>query len=112
MPASRLTVVEHSATPRAPASIREKASEPTRFPEEPIRRALRVIRKCKPGVVCFIGKIAFNKFYGSRKCDWSRQTPIDGVPVYLMHFPIRGPAVVRVRELQAMKRASSVRAIS
>ena len=28
-----------------------------------IKRALRIIRTYKPKVVCFIGKIAFNKFY-------------------------------------------------
>ena len=70
------------------------------------RRALGIIRRYKPRVVCFIGKIAFNKFYDNRKCDWGWQTPIAGVPVYLMHFPIRGPAAVRVQELKEMKRVS------
>ena len=67
-----------------------------------VRRALRTIRTCKPMVVCFIGKIAINTFYGSSKCDWGWQTEIEGTPVYLMHFPIRGPAVVRETELQAL----------
>jgi double-stranded uracil-DNA glycosylase len=71
-----------------------------------VRRALRIIRSCKPRVVCFIGKIAFNTFYGSRKCDWGWQSAIEGIPVYLMHFPIRGPASVRVKELQELKKAS------
>jgi TDG/mug DNA glycosylase family protein len=72
-----------------------------------IRRALRIISTCKPKVICFIGKIAFNTFYNSRKCDWGWQSEIAGVPVYLMHFPIRGPASVRVKELEELKRASS-----
>ena len=72
-----------------------------------IRRALKIIRKYKPRVVCFIGKIAFNKFYGTRKCDWGWQTELDGTPAYLMHFPIRGPASVRVKELKELKRASA-----
>jgi double-stranded uracil-DNA glycosylase len=71
-----------------------------------IRRALRIIRRCKPRAVCFIGKIAFNTFYHSRKCDWGWQTAIEDVPVYLMHFPIRGPASVRVRELKELERVS------
>ncbi|HSU85499.1 MAG TPA: uracil-DNA glycosylase family protein [Chthoniobacterales bacterium] len=71
-----------------------------------IRRALRIIRRCKPRAVCFIGKIAFNTFYNIRKCDWGWQTAIEDVPVYLMHFPIRGPASVRVRELKELERVS------
>ena len=71
-----------------------------------IRRVLRIIRTCKPKVVCFIGKIAFNSFYRNRKCDWGWQRDIDGTPVYLMHFPIRGPASVRERELKELKRAT------
>jgi TDG/mug DNA glycosylase family protein len=74
-----------------------------------IRRVLSITRKYKPRVVCFIGKIAFSKFYGTRKCDWGWQTPIEGVPAYLMHFPIRGPASVRVKELQELKRATRIR---
>ena len=57
-------------------------------------------------MVCFIGKIAFNTFYGRRKCDWGWQPEIAGARVYLMHFPIRGPASVRVKELKEVKRAS------
>lgn len=71
-----------------------------------IRRALRVIRNYRPNVVCFIGKIAFNTFYSSRKCEWGWQTQIEGTRVYLMHFPIRGPASVRVKELSEVKLAS------
>ena len=64
--------------------------------EAGIKRALRIVRKCNPRVVCFIGKIAFNTFYQSRKCDWGWQTKIYNAKVYLMHFPIRGPASIRV----------------
>ncbi|HEY5297059.1 MAG TPA: mismatch-specific DNA-glycosylase [Verrucomicrobiae bacterium] len=71
-----------------------------------IRRALGVIRNYRPNVVCFIGKIAFNTFYSSRKCEWGWQTEIEGTRVYLMHFPIRGPASVRVKELSEVKLAS------
>src|ERR1039458_6914739 len=71
-----------------------------------IRRALRIIRRYKPKVVCFIGKIAFNTFCSSRKCDWGWQTEIEDTRVYLMHFPIRGPAAVRVNELSEVKSAT------
>jgi double-stranded uracil-DNA glycosylase len=71
-----------------------------------IRRVLKIIRNYKPVVVCFIGKITFETFWSGRKCDWGWQTEIQGAKVYLMHFPIRGPASIRVRELKEMKCAA------
>ena len=71
-----------------------------------VRRALRIIRTYRPKVVCFIGKITFNTFYSSRKCDWGWQTEIDDARVYLMHFPIRGMAAIRVKELTEVKQVS------
>jgi len=77
-----------------------------------IRRARKIILACKPRVVCFIGKIAFNKFYGSKKCEWGWQVGINDSRVYLMHFPIRGPAEVRVKELREVKEASDDQKLS
>jgi TDG/mug DNA glycosylase family protein len=71
-----------------------------------IKRALDAIRTYKPKVVCFIGKIALNKFLGSRACDYGWQKDIENARVYLMHFPIRGPASIRVKELREVNRAS------
>ncbi|HZQ48542.1 MAG TPA: mismatch-specific DNA-glycosylase [Verrucomicrobiae bacterium] len=71
-----------------------------------VRRALRIIRTAKPKVVCFIGKITFNTFQGSRKCDYGWQKKIGGARVYVMHFPIRGRASIRVKELRKVARAS------
>jgi TDG/mug DNA glycosylase family protein len=71
-----------------------------------IKRALETIRTRKPKVVCFIGKITLNTFRGSRTCNYGWQRNIGDSQVYLMHFPIRGPASVRVRELRKVKRAS------
>ena len=81
----------------------------TRGEEEAgIKRALDAIRTYKPKVVCFIGKIALNKFQGSRACDYGWQKDIENAKVYLMHFPIRGPASIRLRELKEVKRASQL----
>jgi len=71
-----------------------------------VSRALKIIRTHTPRVVCFIGKVTFNKFQGSRKCDYGWQENIGHSRVYLMHAPIRGLASVRVRELRTIKRAS------
>ena len=57
-------------------------------------------------MVCFIGKVAFNTFYNSRKCEWGWQMEIGGARVYVMHFPIRGAAAIRVKELAELKRAT------
>ena len=71
-----------------------------------IKRALEAIRTCKPKVVCFVGKIAFKKFQGSLTCDYGWQNEIENARVYLMHFPIRGPASIRLKELSEVKIAS------
>lgn len=71
------------------------------------KRVLEIIRTGKPKVVCFIGKITFNTFRGSRACDYGWQKNIGNSRVFLMHFPIRGPASIRVRELREVKRASN-----
>jgi TDG/mug DNA glycosylase family protein len=71
-----------------------------------IKRALETIQTHKPKIVCFIGKITLNIFRGSRVCDYGWQPNIANSRVYLMHFPIRGPASVRVRELSEVRIAS------
>lgn len=71
-----------------------------------VRRALDLIRTHQPKVVCFIGKVTFNKFQGSRQCDYGWQENIAQSRVYLMHAPNRGFAAVRINELHEIKRAS------
>ena len=73
-----------------------------------VRRALKIIRTCKPKVVCFIGKVTFNKFRGSRECAYGWQDKIGEASVYLMHFPIRGPASIRVKELREVAQAADL----
>jgi double-stranded uracil-DNA glycosylase len=68
--------------------------------QEGVRRALKIIQRDQPKVVCFIGKVTYNKFQGSRKCAYGWQKKIGNASVYLMHFPIRGPASIRVKELR------------
>src|SRR6185312_10164614 len=73
-----------------------------------VRRALKIIQTCKPKVVCFIGKVTFNKFRGSRECAYGWQGKIGDASVYLMHFPIRGSASVRVKELTEVNRLAAL----
>ena len=64
------------------------------------RRILRLISTNKPRVVCFIGKVTYSKFVGHNDFDFGWQNDICGSKAYVMHFPIRGRAEVRVRELK------------
>jgi len=73
-----------------------------------VRRAFKIIRTCKPKVVCFIGKVTFDKFRGSRGCKYGWQSKIGEASVYLMHFPIRGPASIRVKELREVGRMANL----
>jgi TDG/mug DNA glycosylase family protein len=73
-----------------------------------VRRTIKLIRTHRPKVVCFIGKVTFNKFHGSRECDFGWQEKIESTQVYLMHFPIRGPASIRVEDLRDVKRAANI----
>lgn len=68
-----------------------------------VERALKTIQTYKPRVVCFIGKITYVMFRGSRDCDFGWQGDIGDSRVHVMHFPIRGPASIRIEELQEMK---------
>ncbi len=70
-----------------------------------IKRILKIIRTYRPKIVCFIGKVAYNTFKDIRQSDYGWQGKIGDTRAYLMHFPIRGPASIRVKELIEIKRA-------
>lgn len=67
----------------------------------------RVIKTQNPNVVCFIGKIAYEKYIGSKKFDFGWQNDIFASKVFVMHFPLRGEAIVRIRELKKVARVGS-----
>jgi TDG/mug DNA glycosylase family protein len=71
-----------------------------------VERAIRTILTYKPKVVCFVGKVTYNKFRGTRDCDYGWQEDIGATRVCVMHVPIRGPADVRIQELEEIKQAS------
>ena len=67
------------------------------------RRISSLIASNHPKVVCFIGRITYSKFSGSNNFDFGWQQGIDSSKVYVMHFPIRGRAQVRIDELKEIK---------
>ncbi|ASI13831.1 uracil-DNA glycosylase [Candidatus Mancarchaeum acidiphilum] len=58
------------------------------------------IIKYRPKVACFIGKVTYEKFSGEKLESFGWNGSIGKSKVYVMHFPIRGPAAIRVDELK------------
>jgi len=70
------------------------------------RRVSHIIKTEKPPVVCFIGRVAYEKYIGSKEFSFGWQEPINKSSIFVMHFPLRGEAIVRTRELQDVLQAA------
>jgi TDG/mug DNA glycosylase family protein len=82
-------------------------SELEKGEELPGRKKIsRIIRTEMPKVVCFIGKITYEKYTGSKDFSFGWQNSINGTQIFVMHFPLRGEAVVRIRELRKIAQAA------
>lgn len=64
------------------------------------------IKVYKPSVVCFIGKVTYSLFSGSRDFSFGWQRPIGSSKVYAMHYPLRGPASIRIKDLKIVYAAA------
>jgi TDG/mug DNA glycosylase family protein len=62
---------------------------------------LNTIKEDEPEIVCFIGKVAYEKFSGVKKFRFGWQDDIYASKSFVMHFPLRGKASVRVRDLKS-----------
>lgn len=81
-------------------------SDLTRGEELPGRNKISsIIKLQKPKVVCFIGKITYEKYIGSKEFSYGWQESIKGTRVFVMHSPLRGEARVRIQELRMVKEA-------
>lgn len=69
------------------------------------KKISRIIKVEMPKIVCFIGKVAYEKYTGLKDFSFGWQESIGTSKVFVMHFPLRGEAIIRVRELQRVKRA-------
>jgi TDG/mug DNA glycosylase family protein len=65
-----------------------------------------IISEEKPQVVCFIGKITYEKYSGVKDFSFGWQNSIHGTKIFVMHFPLRGAADVRIRELRKIAQAA------
>jgi TDG/mug DNA glycosylase family protein len=70
------------------------------------KRISRIIKTEMPKVVCFIGKVAYEKYTGFKDFSFGWQKHISGSQSFVMHFPLRGKAIVRIRELRKIGRAA------
>ncbi|HEU0050711.1 MAG TPA: uracil-DNA glycosylase family protein [Patescibacteria group bacterium] len=72
------------------------------------KKIQKIIKQTKPPVVCFIGKIAYQKFSGKEKVSFGWQKRLGESKIFLMHFPLRGKASVRVEELKEAAKAAQI----
>ncbi len=64
------------------------------------KKITRIIKTELPKVVCFIGKITYEKYAGRKDFSFGWQDPIGASRAFVMHSPLHGKAIVRVHELQ------------
>lgn len=64
------------------------------------KKIVSIIKKEKPKVVCFIGKISYEKFSGLKKITFGWQDAIFSSKSFVMHFPLHGKAIIRIKELK------------
>ncbi|MEO6941361.1 MAG: uracil-DNA glycosylase family protein [Candidatus Kapaibacterium sp.] len=60
----------------------------------------KIIKAQKPKVVCFIGKVSYEKYMGSKDFTFGWQNDLFHSKAFVMHFPLRGKAEVRIDELR------------
>ena len=65
-----------------------------------VKRLDAIIRNQKPPVVCFVGKVTYQKFSGIKDVTFGWQPDLYDSKIYVMHFPLRGEASVRIDELK------------
>ena len=72
------------------------------------KKFFRILKAENPKVACFIGKVTYQKFTGLKNVSFGWQENIGTSKVFVMHFPLRGEAIVRVRELREIAQAAQV----
>ena len=65
-----------------------------------LKKVYRIIKAETPKVVCFIGKTTYEKYTGLKDFFFGWQDTIGKSRVFVMHFPLRGKAIIRIRELK------------
>jgi TDG/mug DNA glycosylase family protein len=66
------------------------------------KKILDIIKKYKPRVVCFVGKISYESFSHERKFSFGWQNDIYNSKSYVMHYPLHGKTYTRIRDLKTI----------
>ncbi len=70
-----------------------------------IERLIRIAREKKPRVLCFVGRITYEKFTHKKKFAFGLQRErLFNSLIFVARFPIRGPSDIRIRELKRLKK--------
>ena len=78
-------------------------SEIERGEERPgLARFISAVKRYRPKLICFVGKITYQKFTGLKRTSYGFKPDIEGIPAYVSRFPIRGKASVRIREMKML----------
>lgn len=70
------------------------------------KKVSRIIKAEMPKVVCFIGKATYQKYTRLKDFTFGWQDSMGKSKVFVMHFPLRGEAIIRIRELKEILRAT------
>ena len=64
-----------------------------------------IIHNRKPGLVCFIGKITYQKFAGVKNIvTGPMKQDVEGCRAFVASFPIRGPNSTRINEFRLVRK--------
>ncbi len=67
----------------------------------------KIIKSQKPPIVCFIGKVTYEKYINSKDFTFGWQEDILSSKVFVMHSPLHGEASIRIDELKVVRGLTS-----
>lgn len=68
------------------------------------KRLHKIIRSDKPPIICFVGKITYAKFADKKYFSYGWQENIGDSRIFVMHSPLRGKSLVRIKELKCLEK--------
>jgi double-stranded uracil-DNA glycosylase len=68
------------------------------------KKILKIIKECRPTITCFVGKVTYEKFSHTKNFRFGWQCDIHTSKSFVMHFPLRGKASVRIRDLKLISK--------
>jgi len=70
-----------------------------------IKKIRNLIRSRRPRLVCFIGKVTYQKFTGTKSISTGPlKSKVEGCNAFVASFPIRGANSIRIKEFKLVKK--------